>query len=117
MKLVVILIALVLNVHSIRAFSLKEFFEDLFNINQPTYKLSYFDIRARGEFIRFILHYAGQSFEDNRIKNSDWPTLKPTTPFGQLPVLQIKKGSEIIEISQSLAIGKLNFIFKKYFDF
>ncbi|CAP24213.1 Protein CBR-GST-30 [Caenorhabditis briggsae] len=53
------------------------------------YKLSYFPIRWAGEVPRQILAYAGQKFEDNRIQQADWPELKPSTPFGQLPVLEV----------------------------
>nr|AIT99308.1 glutathione S-transferase sigma 7 [Brachionus koreanus] len=75
-------------------------------MKQPTYKYTYFDARLRGEFIRFILSYAGVEFEDNRVKGEDWPSLKPTTPFGQVPVLEVKKGSKVTEIAQSQAIAR-----------
>jgi glutathione S-transferase len=49
----------------------------------------YFDAPAsRGEECRLALHLAGVSFEDVRIKGTDWPALKPTTPFGSVPVLE-----------------------------
>uniref|UniRef100_A0A6P7GYH1 glutathione transferase n=1 Tax=Diabrotica virgifera virgifera TaxID=50390 RepID=A0A6P7GYH1_DIAVI len=56
-----------------------------------TYKLTYFDIQfiGRGEQIRLLLSYGGIPFEDIRIKHADWPKIKPTTPLGQLPVLEI----------------------------
>uniref|UniRef100_A0A8R1DKL7 glutathione transferase n=1 Tax=Caenorhabditis japonica TaxID=281687 RepID=A0A8R1DKL7_CAEJA len=53
------------------------------------YKITYFPIRGAGEIGRQILSYAGQEFEDNRIQGEDWPALKPTTPFGQLPILEV----------------------------
>ena len=40
------------------------------------YKLSYFDIRGLGETARLILHYANVPFEDDRIKEEDWPSRK-----------------------------------------
>jgi glutathione S-transferase len=53
-------------------------------------KLVYFDAAAsRGEECRLALHCAGVPFEDVRIKREDWPALKPTTPFGSLPVLHM----------------------------
>jgi glutathione S-transferase len=53
-------------------------------------KLTYFDAPAsRGEECRLALHLAGIEFEDVRIKFADWPALKPTTPFGSLPVLEL----------------------------
>jgi len=55
----------------------------------PSYKLVYFGVRARAELIRWEFAYAGQEFEDVRVEHADWPTLKPTTPFGQLPYLEV----------------------------
>ncbi len=64
--------------------------------------LSYFDISAsRGEACRMALHLAGVDFHDDRIKGSDWPDKKSSTPFGAMPVLTLKgKG----ELAQSNAI-------------
>ncbi|EGT52653.1 CBN-GST-8 protein [Caenorhabditis brenneri] len=53
------------------------------------YKLSYFPIRGAGEIARQIFAYAGQEFEDNRIPKEEWPAIKPSTPFGQLPLLEV----------------------------
>jgi len=55
-------------------------------------KLTYFNLRARGEPCRLLLAYGGIKYEDERIPPpwdpaTTWPTLKPTTPFGQLPIL------------------------------
>lgn len=61
----------------------------------PTYKLKYFDLRARAEFIRYMLVLKGVDFEDSRIKGT-WATEKPKTPFGQVPVLTID-GEEFTE--------------------
>jgi glutathione S-transferase len=53
------------------------------------YKLTYFDFsRSRGEECRLALYIAGVEFEDHRLKDSDWPALKPNTPFGALPILE-----------------------------
>jgi glutathione S-transferase len=53
-------------------------------------RLVYFDIAAsRGEECRIALHLAGIDFDDVRIKREEWPAMKPTTPFGGLPVLEI----------------------------
>ncbi|XP_023313069.1 glutathione S-transferase-like isoform X2 [Anoplophora glabripennis] len=54
----------------------------------PAYKLTYFDFTALGEPIRFLLSYGGIEFEDNRIQRANWPALKPSTPFGQVPILE-----------------------------
>ncbi|KAJ9587111.1 hypothetical protein L9F63_028317, partial [Diploptera punctata] len=55
----------------------------------PTYKLIYFNVKALGEPIRFILSYGGLQFEDYRFEREDWLKLKPSMPFGKTPVLEI----------------------------
>lgn len=40
------------------------------------YKLTYFNIAARGEPARLIFAAAGVKFTDNRVKHEDWPALK-----------------------------------------
>jgi len=53
-------------------------------------KLTYFNPPAsRGEECRLAFHIAGVDFEDNRIPGPDWAALKPTTPFGSLPTLEL----------------------------
>ena len=53
-------------------------------------KLTYFDApMSRGEECRLALHVAGIDFDDHRVKGDDWPAVKPTTPFGSMPVLEI----------------------------
>jgi len=53
-------------------------------------KLFYFDAPvSRGEECRLALHLAGVDFEDVRIQRDAWPALKPTTPFGAVPVLEM----------------------------
>jgi glutathione S-transferase len=53
-------------------------------------KLTYFDAPvSRGEECRLALHLAGVDFEDVRLKREDWPALKPQTPFGGLPLLEM----------------------------
>uniref|UniRef100_A0A915AJW2 glutathione transferase n=1 Tax=Parascaris univalens TaxID=6257 RepID=A0A915AJW2_PARUN len=55
----------------------------------PQYKLTYFNIRGLAEGARLMFHHAGVDFEDNRLEREDWPLLKPNTPFGQLPLLEV----------------------------
>lgn len=54
-------------------------------------KLTYFDAPvSRGEECRLAFHVAGVEFEDNRLKREEWQALKPTTPFGGLPILELE---------------------------
>jgi len=53
-------------------------------------RLIYFDAPvSRGEECRLALHLVGVEFEDVRVAQADWPALKPETPFGGLPVLEL----------------------------
>jgi glutathione S-transferase len=67
------------------------------------YKLIYFNGRGRAEPARLILAYAGAQYNDHRIESAEWPSLKPKTPFGQLPVLDIDNGKTLIGQSISIA--------------
>nr|QIJ45839.1 glutathione S transferase Sigma 5 [Meteorus pulchricornis] len=54
------------------------------------YKLTYFNVMGLGEPIRFLLSYGGHEFEDIRVEREiEWPKMKASTPFGQLPILEI----------------------------
>uniref|UniRef100_A0A146LSX5 glutathione transferase n=1 Tax=Lygus hesperus TaxID=30085 RepID=A0A146LSX5_LYGHE len=66
----------------------------------PTYKLTYFDVRALGEPIRMLLTYMGQEFEDVRLTFDEWMKIKSTSPFGKLPTLEVDGKT----ITQSAAI-------------
>ncbi|GFG30349.1 hypothetical protein Cfor_10064 [Coptotermes formosanus] len=72
------------------------------------YKLTYFNVKATGEPIRFLLSYGGIEFEDYRIEREQWPQIKPSTPFGQTPVLEINGK----QTHQSAAICR--FLAKKF---
>ncbi len=51
--------------------------------------LTYFDFDAsRGLECRLALTLAGVPFEDRRINRPQWQELKPTMPYGALPVLE-----------------------------
>ncbi|XP_014288095.1 glutathione S-transferase [Halyomorpha halys] len=54
----------------------------------PKYKLTYFDIAGYGEPIRWMLCLLGDEFEDRRMSHEEWPKIKPTTPFGKVPILE-----------------------------
>ncbi len=57
-------------------------------MNKP--RLIYFDASvSRGEECRLALHLAGIDFEDVRIASAAWQAMKPQTPYGGLPVLEL----------------------------
>nr|CAH7720535.1 unnamed protein product [Callosobruchus chinensis] len=68
----------------------------------PAYKLTYFNVTALGEPIRFLFSYGGIDFEDCRFNHEQWPQYKPNMPFGQVPVLE----HEGKMAHQSLAIAR-----------
>merc|ERR1711976_127178 len=54
------------------------------------YKLIYFNARGLAEASRWILVQAGAEYEDHRFKDRDeWMALKPSTPLGQAPLLEV----------------------------
>ena len=53
------------------------------------YKLTYFNGRGRAELIRLLFVQAGVHYEDKRIAKEEWLELKPKTPFGCLPILEV----------------------------
>lgn len=73
-------------------------------------KLTYFDAAAsRGEECRLALHIAGVDFEDDRIKFKDWPELKPKTPFGAMPILEVPGKPPLAQVNAVLVyIGRTN---------
>ena len=77
-------------------------------MSPPQYKLVYFDARGVAETARFIFAYANIPYEDVRVKHEEWPELKPKTPFGQLPYLEVNGKP----YAQSVAFTRL--LAKKY---
>uniref|UniRef100_A0A0B7BXB2 Glutathione transferase n=1 Tax=Arion vulgaris TaxID=1028688 RepID=A0A0B7BXB2_9EUPU len=71
-------------------------------------KLIYFDTRGRGEVLRLLLAAAGQAYEDVRVSKDDWHAGKFSTPFGQLPCLEIDGE----RYGQTVAIG--NYIARQF---
>jgi len=55
----------------------------------PQYKLTYFNNRALAEPARLTFAYAGVPFEDVRLSFEDWPTLKPSFTWSQIPSLEV----------------------------
>jgi len=68
----------------------------------PKLKLTYFSGRGRAEITRWIFAEAGIEFEDNRIEGKDWGKLKDSTPYGQLPLLEV----DGVTLAQSSAIER-----------
>eukprot|EP01120_Amphizonella_sp_Union-15-10_P011794 TRINITY_DN509_c0_g1_i8.p1 TRINITY_DN509_c0_g1~~TRINITY_DN509_c0_g1_i8.p1 ORF type:complete len:215 (-),score=50.57 TRINITY_DN509_c0_g1_i8:76-720(-) len=85
-------------------------------MSEATYKLHYFNLRARGELSRLIFAYANKHFEDVRYsapnfgitEGKDLATVKASglLPFGQVPVLEVTTGGKTHVISQSHAIER-----------
>ena len=55
----------------------------------PSYKLTYFNARGRAEGARLVFAQAGVEYEDKRVTMEEWAQLKPSTPTGQLPILEV----------------------------
>jgi len=73
-------------------------------------RLTYFDMPvSRGEECRLAFVLAGVDFDDHRIKREEWAALKPTTPFGSVPVLEVEGHPPIAQSNAILAlIGRLH---------
>jgi len=53
------------------------------------YKVTYYNVKGRGELIRLVFVVAGVDFEDTRFTSKEqWEEVKPNTPLGQCPVLE-----------------------------
>lgn len=73
-----------------------------------TIKLTYFDIDGgRAEPIRLILRCAGLAFEDFRFGFNEFDEIRKTTPFGQVPTVELD--GEVITQTNALCryFGKL----------
>eukprot|EP00474_Spongospora_subterranea_P008523 CRZ08981.1 hypothetical protein [Spongospora subterranea] len=55
----------------------------------PEIKVTYFHFAGRAESIRLALYINGVTFTDDRFTREEWPKIKPTTPFGQVPTMTI----------------------------
>ena len=70
----------------------------------PKPKVTYFDFAgSRGEEVRLALTLAGVDFEDVRVKFPDWAALKPTTPFGSMPLFEIE-GRGVLAQSNAILV-------------
>jgi len=55
----------------------------------PNIVLTYFNIQGVGEKVRLALTLGQVPFTDTRVPFPEWPAMKPTTPYGQLPLMTI----------------------------
>ena len=70
-------------------------------------KLTYFGIPGRGEAVRLALTIGGVDFEDERVPFQAWGKVKPTTPWGTVPVLELADGSQLAQARSILRfVGK-----------
>jgi len=67
------------------------------------YKLVYFNVRGRAMAFRYMCLDNGIALDEQLVAFEDWPKVKPTTPFGQLPVLHDDKDAKFV-VAQSNAI-------------
>nr|WBY51149.1 glutathione S-transferase 1 [Holotrichia parallela] len=51
-------------------------------------KLTYFPTRGIADIVRMLLYYGNIDFEDIRIPRDEWPSVRPSTPFGEMPVYE-----------------------------
>uniref|UniRef100_A0A1B6MKI2 glutathione transferase n=1 Tax=Graphocephala atropunctata TaxID=36148 RepID=A0A1B6MKI2_9HEMI len=63
-------------------------------------KLTYFPIIGLGEPMRFMFAYLGKDYEDCRVGGKEWLAMKPSTPWGKCPFLEINGQT----VTQNVAI-------------
>lgn len=63
----------------------------------PKLKLTYFNIEGVAEKVRLALVLGGIEFEDERVSFDKWNEMKPTTKYGQLPLMQIGDGEPLAQ--------------------
>jgi len=56
-----------------------------------TYKLMYFDIHGLAEQMRLLMVDNNIKFTDERVKGDDWPKVKETMTYGQMPCLFVNE--------------------------
>jgi prostaglandin-H2 D-isomerase / glutathione transferase len=73
-------------------------------------RLIYFDFAgSRGEECRIALYLAGVDFEDVRVPGAEWKALKPTTPFGSMPIMELPGKPALAQSNAILCyIGRLH---------
>lgn len=69
----------------------------------PQLKLNYFDFHGgRAEPARLALHMAGLAFEDHRLSFPQFGEFRSSTPFGQVPTLDV----DGVQVTQCDAINR-----------
>ncbi|XP_064628534.1 hematopoietic prostaglandin D synthase-like [Lineus longissimus] len=66
------------------------------------YRLLYFNARGRAELARLILAATGVDYEDVRFEKEEWPKIKQTIHFEEVPILEVDGK----QINQSYAIAR-----------
>jgi glutathione S-transferase len=86
-----------------------------FSHEQPKLKLTYLPSTSRAEAIRLVLTLGGIPFEDEQLSHAEFNERKGSSPFHQLPVLEIttetgepcsssNRAKNIVTVAQSFAI-------------
>ncbi|CAH0559463.1 unnamed protein product [Brassicogethes aeneus] len=82
------------------------------SVTKRAYKVTYFDLTALGEPLRFLCSYGNLDWEDFRVEyikpgvpSQQWEELKPKMPYGQMPILEHegKMAHQSVAISRFLA--------------
>lgn len=79
--------------------------------NKPT--LCYFNIKVKGEALRMLLHHAKVEVNEVRVAVPQWPTLKPKTSAGQLPIW-IEPGHD--ECEEPITAGEISLPAGRHFN-
>lgn len=77
-------------------------------LTMASYTLTRFTGLGEAELVRLIFAQAGAKYEDIGITPEQWPELKPSTPFGSLPILD----DDVTVLSGSTAIAR--YLAEKY---
>ncbi|PAA57303.1 hypothetical protein BOX15_Mlig001320g1, partial [Macrostomum lignano] len=60
------------------------------------YEFMYFPVKGYGNMVRIVLEDQGIPYEYKPV-GENWPQVKPTTPFGQVPVLTVNGSTQIAQ--------------------